>query len=238
MVWQLFASGILFKSVDDVHVSYRALTSVIYLPMVVSLGSQLERGYIDRPAKVDPAPQLRTSQLNTIRPLKYIMSLKLRHDDYVDDTGPCCPVCFNLNYENLESDRSQQGGRRPSKAGRALRLKGLLRGFHIWWLERYDFQYRAEKYRCIFCAVLLQVIDRFWRRPQPRKSSRLELYFRLMVFENGSVELEDFESVVHYRPTRLMLFTPSGTENLSKQLESINRRRAVFASWYKTTTDT
>lgn len=35
-----------------------------------------------------------------------------------------------------------------------------------------------------------------------------------MVFENGSVEIQDFESVYHHRPTRLMLFTPHGIEYL------------------------
>lgn len=144
------------------------------------------------------------------------MSLKLLHEDFVDDTGPWCPVCFNLNYENLKSDRPPQEGRKKSRASRAPRQKGLLRGFHIWWLKRYDFKYRAEQYDCIFCAVLLQIVDRFWRRPRPRKSSGPTLCFRLMVFENGSVELEDFRSMIHYHPTRLMLFTPSGTELLSK----------------------
>lgn len=207
------------------------------LTTVVSLGSQLERGYVDRPVKVDPSRRLRTLQLNTTRPLKYIMPLRLWLGVYLDDTGALCPVCFNLDYENLEYDRSYTGKRERSKVSRAPQQKELLRGFHIWWLERYDFQCRAEQHNCIFCAVLLQIIDRFWRRPRPRKSSRPKLCFRLMVFENGSVELEDFRSVEHYRSTRLMLFAPSGTEHLSKQLESINRRAAVIVSWYKTATD-
>lgn len=43
--------------------SCRALTSVLYLPRVVGLGSQLERGYVDRPAKVRPTQQLHPLQL-------------------------------------------------------------------------------------------------------------------------------------------------------------------------------
>lgn len=35
-----------------------------------------------------------------------------------------------------------------------------------------------------------------------------------MVYENGSVELEDFDGMLSHQPTRLILFTPSGITHL------------------------
>lgn len=181
----------------------------MYLPTAVSLCSHSSLGgadHVDRPIKVDPTGQLHTLKIRTFT---CIMPFQLWHGDYVDDTDPWCPVCFNLSYENLKFGWSQQGGRKENKASPCPRQKGLLCGFHVWWRARYDFQNRAEQYDCVFCAILLQIVDRFWRRPKPGKSSRPTLCFELMVLENGSVELEDFDGF-NNRPTRLILFTPSG----------------------------
>lgn len=140
------------------------------------------------------------------------MPFKLWHGDYVDDTGPWCPVCFNLSYENLKSGGRR--GRRENKASPEQERKGTLRGFHIWWRARYDFQLRSEQYHCLFCAVLLQIIDRFWRRPETRRSLLPTLSYKLMVYEDGSVELEDWDGSLSNRLTRLRLYTPSGIKHL------------------------
>lgn len=153
-------------------------------------------------------PQSATSH---ITPLSFycIMPFKLWHGDYIDDTGPWCPVCFNLSYENLKS-ACQQEAVEWSKAIPESDPKGLLHGYNFWWRARYDFQHRAEHHECNFCAVLLQVVDRFWKEPRPRVSSRPTYAYALMVYENGSVELQDIDNVLSHRPTRLILFTPSG----------------------------
>lgn len=157
-------------------------------------------------------PQLDLSHIITLS-FYCIMPFKLWHGDYVEDTDPWCPVCFNLSYENIRSGRQPQG-RTVNKASPQQHSKGLLRAFHLWWRAQYDFKHRAEQYECVFCAVLLQIIDHFWRQPKPRRSSRQTLSFELTVFENGSVELEDWNGALSHRPTRLILFTPSGIKPL------------------------
>lgn len=175
------------------------------LTTVVSLGSQLERGSVDRPVKVDRTRQLRILQLNITRPLTYMMPFKPRCGFFVDDTGPWCPVCFNFNYKNLEFEWFQAGEEKKYPASPGPQPKGRLRGFFAPARTRYKFQNRAEQYDCHFCAVLLQIVDRFWKN-----SSRPALSFKLMVFENGSVELEGFDDFDNHSPTKLILFTPSG----------------------------
>lgn len=142
------------------------------------------------------------------------MPLKLWHGDYVEDLGSWCPVCFNLSYENLESGWSQREGKKWNKASPGFQKKGLLRGYNLWWRARYDFQHRAEQDECVFCAVLLQIVDRFWGRTKPTWSTRPTHAYALMAFENGSVELEDMDNDLTHRPTRFILFTPSGIKYL------------------------
>lgn len=143
------------------------------------------------------------------RSFYYIMPFKLWHGDYIDDTGPWCPVCFNLSYENLKS-ACQREGVEWNKASPGGKQRGLRYCYNLWWRARYDFQHRAEHYDCNFCAVLLQIVDRFWREPRPKWTTRPTNAYALIVFENGSVELEDMDNDLTHRPTRFILFTPSG----------------------------
>lgn len=145
------------------------------------------------------------------------MPFKLWHGDYVDDTGSWCPVCFNLSYENLESRWPRGVTKRVNKASPGKLQKGLLAGFSVWWRARYDFQHCAEQYKCVYCAVLFQIVDRLWRRPKPRLSSRPTRSYELTVFKDGSVEVQDFDGLPSHCPTKLILFTPSGIEHLPIQ---------------------
>lgn len=190
------------------------------------LRQQLERGYVHRPIRGWPYPS--TSHTITLS-FYCIMPLKLLHGDYVDDTDPWCPVCFNLSYASLESGWSQQEGMRWNKASPEQQRKGTLRGWTLWWRARYDFQHRAEQHDCVFCAVLLQIVDRFWRQTKPRWSLRAELSYKLMVFENGSVEMEDWNGCHPYSPTRLVLFTPSGIKSLPvREYKLITKGRSAL----------
>lgn len=61
-----------------------------------------------------------------------------------------------------------------------------------------------------------------------------------MVFENGTVELEDFDNFNHHRPTRLILFTPSGIafpQIFREYKLTTSPRRAISVSLHKTATD-
>jgi hypothetical protein len=145
-----------------------------------------------------------------IRTLYDIMPLTLFHGDRVDDNDPWCPVCFDLSYDNFE--KHGKSSRQYNKANQPVHLrKGLLQGYALWWRGRPDFQQRAEQHECGYCAVLLQIIDRFWKRPTaswPPETQTLRVY-ELRVFKDGSVELLDMHDVPR-SPLGLLLFTPSG----------------------------
>lgn len=139
------------------------------------------------------------------------MPLTLFHGDSVDDDDPWCPVCFDLRYENLDEG---YGKRRmdSSKANDANEVrKGAMHGYSLWWRAVPDLQQRAEQHACIYCAVLLQIIHRFWKQPTQRQSPRELRVYRLKVFKNGSVEIMDMADIPR-SPLALLLFTPSGTE--------------------------
>lgn len=138
------------------------------------------------------------------------MPFKLFHGDSVDDTDPWCPVCFDLKYENLETFV----GKSWNKANPSNVSKGKLRGFHLWWRGRPDFQRRAEQSACVFCTVLLQIVDRFWKRAiSGWPSNTSPIIYALNVFHDGSVEIVSMLDQPR-RPIGLLLYTPSGTKPL------------------------
>ncbi|RYP32856.1 hypothetical protein DL768_011122 [Monosporascus sp. mg162] len=137
------------------------------------------------------------------------MSFTLWHGDRVDDTYLWCPVCFDLNYENLKSSWSQ-GVRYENKATPHTSLKGTLHSFNLWWRARHDFKYRSEQHNCGFCLVLLQIVDTFWKRPASTPPYREKTAFELIVHEDASVELQDMVAASYHLPARVLLYTPSG----------------------------
>lgn len=133
------------------------------------------------------------------------MYFELFHGDSVQDTNPWCPVCFDLSYDNLGAYDSKSLREGP----RSVR-KGVLYGFSLRWRARSDFEQCAEQKACVFCACLLQVINRFWKEPRPRMSVRGIRTYTLTVYQDGSVEMTDSAPVYPRAPLVLLLFTPSG----------------------------
>lgn len=136
----------------------------------------------------------------------------LFHGDWAEDTNPWCPVCFDLSYDNLAETNEK-----VTAAIVATTRKGLLHGFSLERRARPDFEQCAEQHACVFCAGLLQVIDRFWREPSPRMSVRRIRTYELRVYQNGSVEMADSTPVYPRTPLTLLLFTPSGTKRVPNE---------------------
>ncbi|KAG8162844.1 hypothetical protein KVR01_007322 [Diaporthe batatas] len=137
------------------------------------------------------------------------MPFKLFHGESVDDSARWCPVCFYLDYQNLKTFFGADKKLENTKADPEYVAKGTLTGYHLWWRGRPDFQQRAEQNACVFCAVLLQIVDRFWKRQESGRPIDKFLIYGLNVFTDGSVELFSMRDLPR-RPLRLLLYKPPG----------------------------
>ncbi|RYP02832.1 hypothetical protein DL765_010677 [Monosporascus sp. GIB2] len=125
------------------------------------------------------------------------MSFQLWHGDRVDDTYLWCPVCFDLNYENIKSSQSQEV-RYSTKASPQISRKGTLLSFKLWWRARHDFKYRSEQHNCGFCVVLLQIVDTFWNWPPSGPLYRGTRAFELIIA--SPVAEQDVDGRIGYAP--------------------------------------